>query len=442
VRFDPEAAQAQHPVAVRASAFMARDRLLPIEADDKAEVLATTHVDGRPMPVCLSHPLAKGRAIALTLGGEPAALGQPSVVQLIERSVRAVTAPPTGRTVRVGLVGYGGTFNMGRNHIEWMAPATGLETVAVCDSDPARTEAAKQELGDHIRTYNDMHRLFADDGVDLVVTILPHDVHGEAAVAALQAGKHLVTEKPFALTLDEADRMIAAAKEAGVMLSCFHNHRWDGDLIRLRELAREGRIGSLYHMDIGSAHYIMPRDWWRSSKKTSGGILWDWGAHHVDSLLSVMQKRIESVSGLLQKRYWHNMTNEDFARVTIRFADGATASLEQGELAAIERSRYRLLGTTGGLTAPGADQPITLVQCEGERRSETHVDAAKSDWPAFYRNIANHLLMGEPLAVTAQQARRVTGVLALAEQSAHQGGTPLALPGEDTVDPHYEAPIA
>jgi len=442
VHFDHAAAEARHPVAARAQGFTLRDRLLPIEPEDTARVLAATHLDAEPMPVALSHETKRHHAIAITLGGEPAALRHESVRQLIERSVRSVCGPPATETVRVGILGYGGTFHMGHNHVEWMSPATGLEVVAVCDHDPERTERAKQELASDVRVYDDMQRLVGDSDVELVVIVLPHDAHAEATVAALNAGKHVVVEKPMALTLDEADRMIDAAKEAGVMLSCFHNHRWDGDVTRLRELVRAGEIGGVYHVDVGTAHYAMPRPWWRSSKTISGGVLYDWGAHHIDALLSLVQKRIASVSGHLQKRYWHHMTNEDYAHVVVRFEDGTTATMEQGELAAIQRPRWRVLATDGGIHAPGRNEPITLVRFDEAGKRESTVESRATDWPAFYRNIANHLLLGEPLAVTPSQARRVIGVLELAERSSNQGGTPLELPGEDTIDPHYDAPLA
>ena len=444
VRFEAEAQsdQAPHPVVARAQGFTITDSLLLVEAADDTRTLATTHLDHQRLPVAVAQQTKTHHAIALALGGEPASLEHPSVLQMIERSIRAVTRPPDKTHVSVGLLGYGGTFNMGRNHVQWMGPATGLQVEAVCDVDETRTEQAKQDLGDHIRTYNDMQRLFGDDQIELIVMILPHDAHADPAIAALNAGKHVVIEKPFALTLDDADRMIEAADKAGVMLSCFHNHRWDGDLMRLRQMIRADEVGTVYHIDVGTAHFMPPKPWWRSSKRVSGGVLYDWGAHHVDALLSVMQKRIESVSGHLQKRYWHNMTNEDFARVMIRFEDGTTASLEQGELAAIERPRWRVLGTMGGLSAQGENQPIHSVKPHEPTRRESTVEAHPSDWPAYYRNIANHLLMGEPLAVTPQQARRVTGVLELAERSSNQGGTPLSLPGEDSIDPVYRAPTA
>ncbi|MFW6061018.1 MAG: Gfo/Idh/MocA family oxidoreductase [Phycisphaeraceae bacterium] len=439
--FVSSAREAGHPVAARADDFVVRDAFLQIAPPEDAQVFAVSHVAGAPVPVGYDRPRGKGRIVYLMPGGEDAALANPYVQRVIERAVRYVRGERYEKTIRAGILGYGGAFNMGKRHAEAINAQHGMETVAVCDVDPTRAAQAKTELGDSIRTYTEMEALLADDAVDLIVAILPHNLHAQACIAASEAGKHVVTEKPFSITLDEADRMLAAAREKGTLVTCFHNRRWDGDFLQMLHLVRSGEIGELFHGDAASGGWGMPRAWWRSSKAISGGMLYDWGAHYVDWLLNFFPKRIESVSGNLQKRYWHNVTNEDFAQVQIRFEDGTTATLEQGSLVAIQRAGWRLLGTLGGLTNAGPGQPVTMVQQRDGMRRESELKPWEGNrWANFYQNVANHLIMGERLVVTAEQARRVIGVLELAERSNEQGGKPLALPGEEQYEPDYIVP--
>ncbi|MEX0655649.1 MAG: DUF4350 domain-containing protein [Phycisphaeraceae bacterium] len=440
VTLDADAKAAGHPVATRADDFTLHDLFVAFEPPKDARVFAATHLAGRPTPTAYERPLGKGRLVCLAHGGHPAALASPDVRRLVERALRYVGGETYKTTLRAGILGYGGAFNMGKRHAEAINAQHGMQTVAVCDLDPSRTEQAKQELGDKLRTYNKPDQFLLDDKVDLVVAILPHNLHAEYCIAASAAGKHVITEKPFCITLDEADQMIAAADKANTLLSCFHNRRWDGDFQQLLTLVRRGEIGEVFHIDAASGGYGMPRAWWRSSKAMSGGVLYDWGAHYVDWLLNLIPQRIVSVSGNLQKRYWHNTTNEDFAQVHIRFEDGATATLEQGSLIAIKRPGWRILGTRGGLTNDGPGGEITMVKHDAAIRRESKLAAWPSQWDNYYQNVANHLIMGEPLVVTARQARRVIGVLHLAEQSSHEGGKPLPLPGEDSHTPDYHFP--
>jgi len=153
-----------------------------------------------------------------------------------------------------------------------------------------------------------------------------------------------------------------------------------------------------------------------------------------------MNKRIESVTGDYQKRKWHAHTNEDYTYALIRFEDGTTATLEQGSLVAMPRNGWRILGTEGAIGNDGPHQDISLVTFAHGKRIESQLTGQAVVENGFYHNIGNHLLMGERLVVTPEQARRTIGVIWLAEQSAMQGGVPLPLPGEDIYEPDYILP--
>lgn len=441
VRFDAKAKDAGHTLAVRCDDFDIHDTLLAFEPDADAQTFAVAHIDGRDTPVGLTRKADKGHVASLALGGTAEALNSPNLFRIAERALRHVCGETFDKKIGVGIIGYGGAFGMGKVHGEALNNQLGCKTVAVCDTDAERTKHAKTELGDAIKTYTKYQDLLADDKVDLVIIILPHNLHAEVCIAASEAGKHVVTEKPFCITLNEADAMIAAADKAGTMLSCFHNRRWDGDFRQMLSLIKAGEIGDVFHADAATGGWHMPNNWWRASKPVSGGVLYDWGAHYVDWLLNFIPKRIESVSGILHKNTWHNTSNEDYALVTIRFEGGVSATLEQGQRVAVPRAGWRILGTEGGLSNDGPGGQVTLTKHAHGSRGEAKLDKWEPNWNSYYQNVANHLIMDEPLIVTAHQARRTIAIFDLAEKSHAQGGTPLPVPGEESFEPGYRWPI-
>lgn len=441
IRFTADAQKAAHVAAVRCDDFNIRDTLLAIDTDKDATVFAVSHIDGRDTPVGFTREAGKGRFAYLACGSDTKAMDNPNLLRMTERCLRHVCGETFEKKLGVGIIGYGGAFGMGKTHAEALNAQHGCETVAVCDTDAERNKHAKTELGEKISTYTKYQDLLADDKVDLVVIILPHNLHAEVSIAASKAGKHVVTEKPFSITLDEADAMIAAADEAGTMLSCFHNRRWDGDFRQMLAMIHAGEIGEVFHADAATGGWHEPNNWWRASKLVSGGVLYDWGAHYIDWLLNFIPKRIASVSGVLHKHVWHNTSNEDYALVTIRFEDGTTATLEQGQLVSVPRAGWRILGTTGGLQNDGPGGQVTLVQHADGSRREAKLDKWEPNWHSYYQNVCNHLIMDEPLIVTADQARRTIGIFEMAEKSHAEGGKPLPLPGEDSYEPNYRLPI-
>lgn len=431
--FEVRPSCAEHPVVARTHAFKVTDELYMVESFAEYQTFAVAHWQGRDHPMGYERKLGKGRVIYLANGHDARSLGNRYVQRMIERATRVACGQTFDTTITAGVLGYGGAFNMGRNHALALNQQLGCKTVAVCDLDPNRTAQAKVELGDDIATTNDPQAFLRDGEFDLCIAILPHNIHAEYCIKASKAGKHVVTEKPFCITLEEADGMIAAASKAGKMLSAYHNRRWDNDFLAVLDMVRRGEIGLVYRVDAASAGYSAPRTWWRASKEISGGAMYDWGAHYCDWMLNIMNKPIESVTGDFQKRKWHSSTNEDYTYALVRFADGTTATLEQGSLAAISRGGWRVLGTEGGIQNGGPHQALTVRKFDPQLGMvETKFEPkGPNTAESYYQNVANHLIMGEELVVKAEEARRAIGVIWLAEQSSKQGGKPLPLPGED-----------
>jgi scyllo-inositol 2-dehydrogenase (NADP+) len=325
----------------------------------------------------------------------------------------------TGKKLRCGIIGYGGAFNMGKAHAGWINAADGLETVAICDLDPARAAAAAADFP-QVRTFTKVEALLDEGGVDMVTLITPHNTHAPLALQCLAAGKHVITEKPMCITVDEATAMIEAAKKAGLMVSPFHNRRWDGDHLAMREVIERGLLGEVFHLEASASGFHHPGHWWRADKKISGGAFYDWGAHFVFWVLALMPYPIESVTGFFHKRVWHDVTNEDHTQAVIRFAGGAYADIQLSSIAYAPKPRFRILGTQGGLIDDGGGR-FTVTTSVAGYPAKVEVEYKKTNWQAYYDNVADHLLRGKPLEITPEKGRRVIAVIETAERSAKSG---------------------
>ena len=421
-----------HYMTVRMPDFVVPDEMYHLQSYDpaKCHLLAETFWQGKKMPMAFVRPYGKGRVVYLALGHDLRAWKHPEFQRLLLRGLEWTGGAELdeSRTLRCGVLGYGPAFNMGKGHGEWMNATRGLKTVAACDSNPARMEAAKKELPG-IAIFTSLEEMLKMKDLDLVVNILPHHIHAETSLQCLRAGKHVVSEKPFCITTEEATAMIRAARRSKVMLSVFHNRRWDGDYLAIQDIIARGLLGDVFHIEAGGGSYNRPGTWWRSDKTLSGGALYDWGAHFTDWILRLYNKRVTQVTGFFHKRLWHHVTNEDMAQAIMRFEGGEVADLQQSSLAAVGKPKWRILGTLGGLLANWQDT-VDVTSYASGLKFEGKVPAKPSyGCTEYYRNVADHLLLGEPLAVTAEQAREVIAVIETAERSSAEGRS-LPLPAE------------
>lgn len=326
--------------------------------------------------------------------------------------------------IRGAVIGYGAAFNMGKFHAEAMQRTEGIECVAICDIDEERTKSAKADFTS-VSIYNNIDELLADPAIDLIVNVLPHNLHGSITVQSLEAGKHAIVEKPMCITIAEANQMINTAREAGLMLSVHHNRRWDADFWTLRGLVKSGVIGRVFSVEMWGGGYGKPdSNWWRSVKAISGGTFYDWGAHYLDWLLNIIEEKMINITGFYQPNLvWHDITNEDHVQAIIRFANNAVANVQMSSIAKLGAPVWKLLGSHGAIVSEG-NQFKVIVEVEGQPEQQM-VDFHGRPGPSYYENIVAHLNNGEPLIVTPESARRVVAVMDLAEKSSktHQAET-------------------
>ncbi len=154
----------------------------------------------------------------------------------------------TSQDIKVGVIGYGGAFNMGRQHLTFMKKA-GMTPVAVAELDETRLKVAQEEFPG-IETYTSVSAMQDKSDVNLVVIITPHNTHAELALQCLRAGRHVISEKPLAITTEECDAMISEAAKQNLLLSTYHNRHWDGCVLKaLEQIHQRKVIGEVYRIE-------------------------------------------------------------------------------------------------------------------------------------------------------------------------------------------------
>lgn len=328
--------------------------------------------------------------------------------------------------IKVGVIGYGPSFNMGKYHVEQMQ-RVGMVPLAVADIDPARLVAAEKDFPG-LSVYPSATALLKKSDADLLVIVTPHNSHAKLAIQCLQAGRHVIVEKPMAITTADCDAMMAAARKSGTMLSVHHNRHWDGCVIEALRQISTGMLGDLVRVTINWSGYGRPGDWWRSSRSISGGMLYDWGVHLVEYALQVIDSRLTEVTGFARegfwadKTHWKKDTNEDEAVAVARFANGVSLTMTVSSIDSnSKRGWVEFTGTKGSYLFDG-ERWESFTHVKGNAVS-TKGKNPPSPWGQFYDNVLAHLTKGEKLIITPQWSRRPIHLIDLACQSARKGAT-------------------
>ncbi len=295
------------------------------------------------------------------------------------------------------VVGYG----MGAHHSMLIDQTQGLTLRGVCDILPEKCERA---LAEHpgIKTYDHIDKVLADKDVDVVCVVTPHNLHAPMAIAAMNAGKNVITDKAMCLTVKEAEAMIAARDRNKVFLTTFHNRRWDPEFVTIRHLIKNNTLGRLYR--IGSAVSGWGQMWgWRRNREEMGGWMYDWGAHEMDQVLALVQAKPVTVYAIEHYRYGTEDTVEDYVECTVTFDNGVTAHVVVSYLSKLPMPRWYIMGELGTLQVDDFDRPVRMRLPVAGQDSEITVPLLPGNWQSFYQNISDHCHKGADLIVTPEQ---------------------------------------
>jgi scyllo-inositol 2-dehydrogenase (NADP+) len=345
-------------------------------------------------------------------------------------------------SIKFGIIGFG---FMGHVHASTLAKLEEVELVAICDIDDEKLSDAPEG----VKTYKDMDELLSLKEIDVVILSVSNHIHKEAVIKSAQAGKHILLEKPAAMSLPEFDEMMEVVNRCGVKLSVHQQRRWDKDFRVSKEVYDNNMVGKVYTIQTmlyginGNMHD------WHVFKKYGGGMLYDWGVHLIDQMLWMIDSKIKTVFADVR-----NVINEevdDYFKILLRFENGIMGEVELGTYFLADREKWferhwfiggnngsmyldgfdpvgkiarttKLLTNVSGKTTMtasgptrsfGPPQPGVLVTEELPKVDVNHL--------MYFDNFLKALKGEEEFVVKPEEVRRVLALMEAARESARTG---------------------
>lgn len=332
--------------------------------------------------------------------------------------------------IMTAVVGYG--YAGARIHVPLILLAPQVQLAGICSSDETKRQRIDETLG--CRTYSNFDQVIEDAAIELVVLATPNLLHAPQALAAMRAGKHVLIDKPMCLTTTESQQLIACSKSTGMTLSVFHNRRWDGDYLTLKQVMASGELGDLRWLEMAWQRPGPPRTW-KQETGSGGGRLIDLGSHLIDQALQLISDPVSSVFCRMHHDY-DELDIESHCMLTMEFAGGQTAIIDTTGLCYLPKPRFLALGSKATFSNRGVDpQEAALAEGRIDEARETDSDRATlagpgferrvetvpGRWRSFYEQLGLALQNAAVPPVTGEDAARVIAVLEAARRSALEG---------------------
>ncbi|HGH4631397.1 TPA: oxidoreductase [Enterobacter kobei] len=323
-------------------------------------------------------------------------------------------------------------------HAPLIAGTPGMMLAAVSSSDATKVHADWPS----VPVVSEPKHLFNDPNIDLIVIPTPNDTHFPLAKAALEAGKHVIVDKPFTVTLSQARELDALAKGLGRLLSVFHNRRWDSDFLTVKALLSEGTLGEILFFE---SHFdrFRPqvRNRWREQAGPGSGIWYDLAPHLLDQAVNLFGLPVSMTVDLAQLRPGAQTT--DYFHAVLSYPQRRIV-LHGTMVAAAESARYIIHGTRGSYVKFGLDpqedrlkngerlpqedwgydmRDGVVTRVEGEELVEETLLTMPGNYPAYYAAIRDALNGTGENPVPASQAIQIMELIELGIESAKHRAT-------------------
>ncbi|WP_213807503.1 oxidoreductase [Granulicella sp. dw_53] len=346
------------------------------------------------------------------------------------------------QTIRVGLIGYG--FAGKTFHAPLIRSVPGLALTVVGSS---KLEAVRTDIPE--ATICDPSEVPTHPDVDLVVIASPNESHFPLAAAALQAGKDVVVDKPFTVTLEEARSLAKIAKQHNRLLSVFHNRRWDSEILATKAVLESGVLGEVSHYECHMDRFRpVVRQRWREDPGPGAGLWFDLGPHLIDQALHLfgLPTSVNASFGILRK----GGQTDDWAHVQLNY-DRLRVILHSSLLVAGGGPRSVLHGTRGSWMKYGADvqerqlmagmrptdpafgyDPDAGILVDGATGTRSELPSPRGQQQMYYAGIRDAILAQQPPSISARDAVAVMAILETSFESGARGQVmPLPLTTEE-----------
>ncbi len=340
--------------------------------------------------------------------------------------------------LKTGLMGYG--FAGATFHAPVIEHCGFASVAAIATSHPDSAHADYPQAA----IVPDLDALLALADIECVVIATPNDTHFSLAKRTLEAGKHVVVDKPVTLSAADARTLADLARSKGLLFAPFHNRRWDGDFLTVRDLLASGELGRVTHFE---SHFdrFRPaiRQRWREDATRGGGLLFDLGPHLIDQAL-VLFGAPDTVSAAV-KAHRDHASAPDYMHLLLGYAEREVV-LHASALASLAPPRFAIHGTRGSYVKYGLDTQEDQLKAglrpgdtgfgagnepgrlrvlegvlEGEHEVERELPTRDGAYAGFYRALAESIRTGAAFPVSADDAVDVMTVIELANRSAREG---------------------
>ena len=320
--------------------------------------------------------------------------------------------------VRIAVIGVG---NMGTFHLVNIAKQPLVQLTAVCDIVPERAQSAAEQY--NCQAFADSQALLEAKVCDAVLIATPHYAHTTIGIAAMQAGYHVLVEKPISVHKADCERLIAAHQDKGVVFAAMFNQRTDPHYIKIRQLVQDGELGKLERISwiitdwFRSQAYYDSGGWRATWKGEGGGVLLNQCPHNLDLLQWIcgMPQRIHGFCGL---GVWHNIEVEDQVTAYLEYPDHCSGVFIASTGEAPGTNRLEIAGERGKLVFEGGvitfmrnaesarkfcqESPALFAKPEKEMLT-VEADGSGGQHMAVLENFANAILNGETLIAPAEE---------------------------------------
>jgi predicted dehydrogenase len=339
--------------------------------------------------------------------------------------------------MKLGIVGFG---FMGHCDAQMLNSFEDIELVAVADTNPKQLEDAPEG----VETYACIEDMLEQADIDVVMISTPNPSHLEMVEKSAKAKKHIICEKPAAMTVAQFDRMVEVTKENNVIFTVHQQRRWDEDYRVMKEVYDQKMLGDVYIIKSQLYGFNGNMHDWHVFPEMGGGMLYDWGVHLIDQILYMVDSKIDSIYADLR-----NIINEkvdDYFNILIKFQNGVTAEIELGTYYLTPKRSWFIGGNKGSAVMDGfgGDGKIIrtahLLENVPGTITMTAAGPTRSFGPAApgllveeplpevnvsHRNYFEHFLKAfngeEEVIVKPEQVRRVLGVMEAVRESAKTG---------------------
>lgn len=339
--------------------------------------------------------------------------------------------------MKLGIVGFG---FMGHCDADMMATFDDIDLAAVADTNPDQLKDAP----DGVQTYLNIDDMLACADINVVMVSTPNPSHLEMVKKAAEAKKHIICEKPAAMSVKEFDEMTAVCAEHGVLFTVHQQRRWDKDYRIMKEVYDQALVGDVYI--IKSQLYGINGNMhdWHVYPEMGGGMLYDWGVHLIDQMLDMVRAPITSLYADVR-----NVINEkvdDYFKIIMKFGNGITAEIELGTYYLTPKRAWFIGGNSGSaiIDGFGGDGKIVrtarllenvpgkiTMSAAGPTRSfgppepgillEEPLPEVDVDHRNYFEHFLKALNKEEEIIVKPEQVRRVLGVMDAVRESAKTG---------------------